>query len=76
MRQLKKIKLFLVGIALVGFGVFAIALKFMLGEEASLPFWPFDGIAAIAGGIFVAWWSAKVMNEAEENGTVASDEES
>ena len=74
--MMMKVKLFLVGIALAGFGVFAISLKFMLGEEASLPFWPFDGIAAIAGGVFVAWWSAKVMNEAEEEGTDVNDGES
>jgi hypothetical protein len=74
--MLEKIKLFLVGIALVGLGVFAIAVKFLLGEDARLPFWPFDGIAAIIGGVFVTWWSARVLSENEEDDRALSDRES
>jgi len=60
--MLKTLKLLLTGIALTLLGVMAIALIFMI-EDAKLPFWPFDGILAIAGGIYVTYWSSKTMSE-------------
>ncbi len=57
------IKLLVFGLLFVLLGVGSVWLKFVLGDEARLPFWPFDGIAAIVGGIFVSWWSFTVMKE-------------
>jgi hypothetical protein len=60
-----RLRLFIAGIAFVFLGIGAISLKFLVGEDARLPFWPFDGIAAIAGGVFVSWWSLKASSEPE-----------
>ena len=62
----REIKLFLTGLAIMFLGGASISLKFVLGEEAKLPFWPFDGIAAILGGAFVMWWTWTVMKEHDE----------
>jgi hypothetical protein len=56
-------KLFFTGLALIFLGAASIILKFVLDDEARLPFWPFDGILAILGGIFVCWWSWTVFKE-------------
>ena len=55
-------KLFLTGILLTILGAFSLAAKFLL-PEARLPFWPFDGVLAVAGGVFVIWWSIQVIME-------------
>jgi hypothetical protein len=62
----REIKLLLTGLAIILLGCASISLKFVLGEEAKLPFWPFDGIAAILGGAFVTWWTWTVMKERDE----------
>jgi len=63
----RKIKILLVGFLLIALSVFALFSKSLLGDEASLPFWSFDGIAAICGGVYIAWWSARVLRESEED---------
>jgi hypothetical protein len=58
----KKLKMLFTGIALVGLGAFSLAFRF-IEPQARLPFWPVDGVLAIAGGIFVAWWTIGVMRD-------------
>jgi hypothetical protein len=72
---IRKIKLLFFGLAFIFLGIVVISLKFMLGDNGRLPLWPFDGIAAIAGGVFIIWWSWKVMNEPEQDGAESEDAE-
>ena len=59
----REIKLLFSGLTIMFLGGASISLKFVLGDDARLPFWPFDGIAAILGGAFVMWWTWTVIKE-------------
>lgn len=51
------------GVLFILLGAFALAAPWLLPKEANLPFWPFDGVLAILGGVFIIWWSCYEIRE-------------
>lgn len=53
------VKLLLAGPCFIFLGIMVIGLKYLGDEHMQLPFWPFDGILAILGGIFITRFAVK-----------------
>ncbi len=60
-------KLIIVGLGLIVFGAACLAAPLALPDESDVSsLWPFDGVLAIAGGVFVITWSTKLSNESKD----------
>ena len=68
----KALKMFVFGLLFILLGGFAFASKWLL-PEARLPLWPFDGILAMVGGVFICYWSVRVLTGADNQDDQGTD---